>query len=159
MRRAWCWRCLPSEPLSREKQSVGRIGNNLAPKGQNVKQTLIDVDGATQALRQFAQERDWEQFHSPKNLVMALSGEVGELTEIFQWMTEADSHAAAAAPKTAQAVSDELADVALYLIRLADVLGVDLNAAITSKLVSNAAKYPVEAARGVSTKYDQLPKS
>lgn len=121
--------------------------------------TLIDVDGATQALRQFADDRNWRQFHSPKNLVMALSGEVGELTEIFQWMTEADSHGAAAAPQTAQAVSDELADVALYLIRLADVLGVDLNAAIASKLVTNAAKYPVDAARGVSTKYDQLPKS
>ena len=120
--------------------------------------TLIDVDGATQALRQFADDRNWQQFHSPKNLVMALSGEVGELTEIFQWMTEADSHGAASAPKTAQAVSDELADVALYLIRLADVLGVDLNAAITSKLVINAAKYPVDAARGVSTKYDQLQK-
>lgn len=121
--------------------------------------TLIDVDGATQALRQFADERDWLQFHSPKNLVMALSGEVGELTEIFQWMTETESHAAASAPKTARAVSDELADVALYLIRLADVLGVDLNAAVIDKLASNAAKYPVEAARGVSTKYDQLPKS
>lgn len=121
--------------------------------------TLINVDGAAQALRQFAEERDWQQFHSPKNLVMALSGEVGELTEIFQWMSEADSHGAGSAPTTARAVSDELADVALYLIRLADVLGVDLNAAITSKLAANAAKYPVEAARGVSTKYDQLPKS
>lgn len=123
-----------------------------------MEKTLIDIDGAATALRQFAEERDWQQFHSPKNLVMALSGEVGELTEIFQWMTEADSHVAAASPKTAQAVRDELADVALYLIRLADALGVDLNAAVTSKLASNAAKYPIEASRGVSTKYDQLPK-
>lgn len=121
--------------------------------------SLIDADGAAQALRQFAKDRDWQQFHSPKNLVMALSGEVGELTEIFQWMTEADSYDAASAPRTADAVRDEIADVALYLIRLADVLGVDLNAAITSKLAANAAKYPVEASRGVSTKYDQLPKS
>ena len=120
---------------------------------------LIDVDGAARALRKFAGERDWQQFHSPKNLVMALSGEVGELIEIFQWMTEADSHNAASAPKTADAVRDELADVALYLIRLADVLGVDINAAVISKLASNAAKYPVESSRGVSTKYDQLPKS
>ena len=134
-------------------------GSQSELKGQNVNKTLIDVDGAIQALRQFADERNWQQFHSPKNLVMALSGEVGELTEIFQWMTEADSHGAACAPKTAQAVRDELADVALYLIRLADVLGVDLDAAITNKLATNAAKYPVEAARGVSTKYDQLPKS
>lgn len=119
--------------------------------------SLIDVTGAVHALRQFAQEREWQQFHSPKNLVMALSGEVGELTEIFQWMTEAGSHSAASNPKTASAVRDELADVALYLIRLADVLDVDLNAAIASKLASNAAKYPVEASRGVSTKYDQLP--
>jgi len=121
--------------------------------------SLIDVDGAAQALRNFAQEREWQQFHSPKNLVMALSGEVGELTEIFQWMTEADSHNAASGPKTANAVRDEIADVALYLIRLADVLGVDLNAAIASKLASNAAKYPVETSRGVSTKYNQLTKS
>lgn len=123
-----------------------------------MEKTLIDIDGAAQALRQFAEEREWHQFHSPKNLVMALSGEVGELTEIFQWMTEAESHAAASSPKTALAVRDELADVALYLIRLADVLGVDLNAAVASKLASNAAKYPIEASRGVSTKYDQLPK-
>lgn len=123
-----------------------------------MEKTLIDVDGAAQALRQFAEERDWQQFHSPKNLVMALSGEVGELTEVFQWMTEADSHDAASSPKTATAVRDELADVALYLIRLADVLGVDLNAAIASKLAANAVKYPVETSRGVSIKYDQLPK-
>ncbi|AOB32398.1 nucleotide pyrophosphohydrolase [Bordetella sp. H567] len=124
-----------------------------------MEKSLIDVDGAAQALRQFAEERDWQQFHSPKNLVMALSGEVGELTEIFQWMSEADSHTAATAPKTARAVRDELADVALYLIRLADVLGVDLNAAVASKLASNAAKYPIETSRGVSTKYDKLTKS
>lgn len=119
---------------------------------------LIDIDGAKQALRRFAEDRDWQQFHSPKNLVMALSGEVGELTEIFQWMTEADSHGAASSPKTADAVRDELADVALYLVRLADVLDIDLNAAVVSKLASNAAKYPIEASRGVSTKYDRLPK-
>ncbi|MGE8446700.1 MAG: nucleotide pyrophosphohydrolase [Comamonas sp.] len=123
-----------------------------------MEKTLVNVDGAAQALRQFAEERDWHKFHSPKNLVMALSGEVGELTEIFQWMSEADSLSAATAPKTSQAVRDELADVALYLVRLADVLGVDLNAAVSSKLASNAAKYPIELSKGVSTKYDQLPK-
>jgi len=123
-----------------------------------VEKTLVNVDGAAQALRQFTEERDWHKFHSPKNLVMALSGEVGELTEIFQWMSEADSLSAATSPKTSQAVRDELADVALYLVRLADVLGVDLNAAVSSKLASNAAKYPIELSKGVSTKYDQLPK-
>ena len=119
--------------------------------------TLIDTSGATAALRKFAEERAWEQFHSPKNLVMALTGEIGELTEIFQWMTEADSRNAAISEKTSQAVRDEIADVALYLIRLADVLNIDLNEAINNKLAMNAMKYPIEIFKGVSTKYNQLP--
>lgn len=117
---------------------------------------LVEVRGAAQALREFAEARDWAQFHSPKNLVMALSGEVGELNEIFQWMTEADSFKAATSEATASAVRDEIADVALYLIRLSDVLGIDLNEAVSSKLATNAAKYPVDLARGVSTKYNKL---
>lgn len=117
---------------------------------------LVEVRGAAQALREFAEARDWAQFHSPKNLVMALSGEVGELNEIFQWMTEADSFKAAASESTASAVREEIADVALYLIRLSDVLGIDLNEAVSSKLATNAAKYPVVLSRGVSTKYNKL---
>ncbi len=117
---------------------------------------LVEVRGAAQALREFAEARDWAQFHSPKNLVMALSGEVGELNEIFQWMTEADSFKAASSEATAKAVRDEIADVALYLIRLSDVLGIDLNEAVSSKLTTNAAKYPVDLSRGVSTKYNKL---
>ena len=117
---------------------------------------LVEVQGAAQALKEFAEARDWAQFHSPKNLVMALSGEVGELNEIFQWMTEADSFKAASSEATAKAVRDEIADVALYLIRLSDVLGIDLNKAVSSKLVMNAAKYPVDLSRGVSTKYNKL---
>ncbi len=117
---------------------------------------LVEVRGAAQALREFAEARDWAQFHSPKNLVMALSGEVGELNEIFQWMTEADSFKAATSEATASAVRDEIADVALYLIRLSDVLGIDLNEAVSSKLATNAAKYPVDLSRGVSTKYNKL---
>ncbi|KAF1017461.1 MAG: hypothetical protein GAK31_00726 [Stenotrophomonas maltophilia] len=117
---------------------------------------LVEVRGAAQALREFADARDWAQFHSPKNLVMALSGEVGELNEIFQWMTEADSFKAASSEATANAVRDEIADVALYLIRLSDVLGIDLNEALSGKLAANAAKYPVDLARGVSTKYNKL---
>lgn len=117
---------------------------------------LVEVQGAAQALREFAEARDWAQFHSPKNLVMALSGEVGELNEIFQWMTEADSFKAASSEATANAVRDEIADVALYLIRLSDLLGIDLNEAVSSKLTTNAAKYPVDLSRGVSTKYNKL---
>ncbi|MBK0054214.1 nucleotide pyrophosphohydrolase [Stenotrophomonas sp. S39] len=117
---------------------------------------LVEVRGAAQALREFAEARDWAQFHSPKNLVMALSGEVGELNEVFQWMTEADSFNAASSEATAKAVREEIADVALYLIRLSDVLGIDLNEAVSSKLAMNAAKYPVDLSRGVSTKYNKL---
>lgn len=117
---------------------------------------LVEVQGAAQALKEFAEARDWAPFHSPKNLVMALSGEVGELNEIFQWMTEADSFKAASSEATAKAVRDEIADVALYLIRLSDVLGIDLNEAVSSKLATNAAKYPVDLSRGVSTKYNKL---
>lgn len=122
----------------------------------NSDDTLVDVTALVEAQRRFAADRDWVQYHSPKNLVMALSGEVGELSEVFQWMTEADSKEAGRDPNTAQAVRDELADVLLYLVRLADVLGVDLNAAVSAKLRTNAAKYPVSIARGSSRKYTEF---
>lgn len=114
--------------------------------------TLVDVTRLASALEAFATERDWVQFHAPKNLVMALVGEVGELTEIFQWMTPDESGAAASRPETAQAVRDELADVLIYLVRLASVLGVDLDAAVQDKLERNAARYPAELVRGSNSK-------
>ena len=117
---------------------------------------LIDVTGLSAALAAFAAERNWDQFHSPKNLSMALTGEVGELSEIFQWLTEEASKSAAFNPDTATAVREELADVTLYLVRLASVLGVDLNEAVTQKLKKNAEKYPVEKAHGTHKKYDKL---
>jgi NTP pyrophosphatase (non-canonical NTP hydrolase) len=117
---------------------------------------LIQVEGLSQALANFASERDWHQFHSPKNLVMALTGEVGELTEIFQWLSEDASKSVANNPDTASAVREELADVTLYLVRLASVLGVDLNEAVVQKLQKNADKYPVNKAHGNHKKYDKL---
>ena len=117
---------------------------------------LIDVSGLMAALRQFAADREWQPFHSPKNLVMALTGEVGELSEVFQWMSAEASCEAARDPATATAVRHELADVLLYVVRLADVLGVDLDAAVAEKLRLNAEKYPVHAARGSSKKYTEL---
>lgn len=116
---------------------------------------FIDVSRLAIALDQFAVDRNWSQFHSPKNLVMALTGEVGELSEIFQWMSETDSHQAAKNPATSQDVKDEIADVLLYLVRLADVLKVDLNEAVTDKLKTNKLKYPIESSLGVSTKYNK----
>jgi dCTP diphosphatase len=118
--------------------------------------SLLKVEGLARELRHFAAERDWDQFHSPKNLVMALTGEVGELSEIFQWKTESESRTAATDMDTAQAVRDELADVMLYLVRLADVLGVDLPDAVAKKLAANALKYPIDKARGSSRKADKL---
>lgn len=116
---------------------------------------LIDASLLTAALEKFAVDRHWTQFHSPKNLVMALTGEVGELSEIFQWMNEIDSHQAANNPATAQDVKDEIADVLLYIVRLADVLKVDLNEAVADKLKTNELKYPIESSLGVSTKYNK----
>ncbi len=118
--------------------------------------SLVDVGQLAAALERFAAERNWAQFHSPKNLVMALTGEVGELSEIFQWMDEEQSKDAARHPDTAQAVQDELADVLMYLVRLASVLGVDLDAAARQKLEKNNRKYPIEKARNSSKKYDQF---
>ena len=128
----------------------------MADQADEAAPRLVDVQGLAQALAEFARERDWDQFHSPKNLVMALTGEVGELSEVFQWMTEEASTGAATDPKTAQAVRDEMADVLLYLVRLADVLGVDLNAAVQAKLRTNATKYPGDKARGSSAKYTEM---
>lgn len=97
-------------------------------------------------LRKFARERDWEQFHSPKNLCMALSAEAAEITEHFQWLTEAQS---SDLPEEKRAeVRAELADTFIYLVRLADQLGVDLVSAAQQKMLINAQKYPVKQARG-----------
>lgn len=103
---------------------------------------LVDLRGLQAAQLEFARARDWVRHHSPKNLVMALTGEVGELVEIFQWLDEDASYAVARDPATARAVRDELADVLIYLARLAAVLDVDLDSAVRDKLVANAHKYP-----------------
>jgi NTP pyrophosphatase (non-canonical NTP hydrolase) len=105
-------------------------------------------------MAQFAAARDWDQFHNPKNLAMALVGEAGELIEHFQWLTPAE---AARLPKAARdEVALECADVLLYLLRLCDKLDIDLAAATRRKLVLNARKYPVAKARGRMTKYNKL---
>jgi dCTP diphosphatase len=99
-------------------------------------------------LAEFARERDWDQFHSPKNLAMALAGEVGEVLEHFQWLTESQSRDLPA--QVREAVALELADVLLYLVRLADQVGVDLAGAALRKIELNALKYPADEVRGRS---------
>jgi dCTP diphosphatase len=106
------------------------------------------------ALRHFASDRDWDKFHSPKNLAIALSVEAAELLEHFQWLSDAESADLSVATRIK--VREELADVLLYLIRLADKLNVELANAAAEKIQANAAKYPVEKARGSSKKYTDL---
>lgn len=102
-------------------------------------------------MRAFAEARDWNQFHSPKNLSMALMVEVAELMEHFQWLSETQSQQLT--PEKTAEVAEELADVLLYLVRLADQLGVDLRLAALHKIDKNALKYPAEQVRGSAKKY------
>ncbi len=121
---------------------------------------LTDNTATVGALRErvmaFARERDWEQFHSPKNLSMALAAEAGELMEHFLWTESRDSGAVLADPKKRGKIEDELADVVIYALEFANIGGIDLAKAIEAKLAKNAAKYPVEKARGNSAKYTEL---
>jgi dCTP diphosphatase len=117
---------------------------------------LVEVSGLQEAVALFARERDWAPFHSPKNLSMALAGEVGELLELFQWLSEDASRRVAHEAATARRVRDEIADVLLYLVRLAAVLEVDLDEAVRSKLATNALKYPADRARGNAKKHSDL---
>jgi len=113
-----------------------------------------DLDTLTRRLREFADARDWEQFHSPKNLTMALSVEVAEIVEHFQWLSEAQSNDLP--EQTLDKVETELADTLLYLVRLADKLDIDLLDAARRKIEINEQKYPVEKSRGNAKKYTDL---
>ena len=114
---------------------------------------MRNLDELRDRVRAFVAERDWDRFHSPKNLAMALSVEASELVELFQWLTEEES--AALEPERRQRVAEEMADVLWFLVRLSDRLGVDLLAAAEAKLAANAGKYPVDRVRGNSKKYNE----
>jgi len=113
-----------------------------------------DLNTLKLRLREFADSRDWNQLHSPKNLCMALGIEVAEISEHFQWLTEEQSRNLP--PDKLDEVASELADTLLYLVRLADKLGVDLAAAAAAKIEVNARKYPVDMARGNAKKYTEF---
>ncbi len=113
----------------------------------------MDVKALQARLAAFARERDWETFHSPKNLSMALAAEAGELLEVFQWLTEAESLALGPDDKGWQLARDELADIQIFLLRLADRMNIDLEAAVEGKIARNAERYPAEAVRGDATKF------
>ncbi len=112
---------------------------------------MRDLEDLKEKVRAFVVERDWERFHSPKNLAMALAVEASELLELFQWLTEEQSEALDGAGK--RRAAEEMADVLWFLVRLSDRLGIDLLEAAEAKLAQNAAKYPADRVRGKSTKY------
>src|ERR1041384_1237779 len=104
----------------------------------------------------FVRERDWEQFHTPKNLSMALAAETGELMEHFLWATPEQSRTIVTDPAKRGKIADELADVVIYALEFANMTGLDVAAAIEAKMIANAKKYPVEKARGRADKYTEL---
>jgi dCTP diphosphatase len=112
---------------------------------------MVNLEGAQVRARRFVEERNWVRYQTPKNLAQALAGEVGELSEVFQWLTEAESSQLNARER--QAVQEELADIIIYVLRLADVLSVDLERAVEAKLALNEVRYPVETSRGDRTKH------
>lgn len=108
----------------------------------------MDVAALQRELRAFAAARDWQPFHTPKNLAMALMVEAAELQELFQWLTPEQSRSFTQAPEAHERAGDEMADVLLYLLQLADHTGVDLEAAVRRKLAKNAVKHPAPRAGG-----------
>ena len=115
----------------------------------------MDLEKIQEFQREFAKERDWEQFHTPKNLSMALSAEVGELLEIFQWLTPDQSDNLKDSGKKNE-VGEELADITYYVLRIADMMNIDLEKAVWAKMKKNAEKYPVSKAKGNAKKYTEL---
>lgn len=114
---------------------------------------MQDLEGLKVHLRQFAKEREWDQFHSPKNLSMALIVEAGELVEHFQWLTEEQSKSLDS--EKLQSIGEELADIQIYLVRIADKLGINISDAVQAKMEKNAKKYPSEMVKGSAKKYNE----
>ena len=113
----------------------------------------MDLEKIKKIIREFASERNWDKYHTPKNLSMALSVEASELVEIFQWLTQEESKNIDS--KDIQSVKDEVADILIYLIRIADKLDIDLEEAILEKIKKNGKKYPVELSKDNAVKYNK----
>jgi dCTP diphosphatase len=116
---------------------------------------IIDINQLKQLQQEFSNVRDWDKFHTPKNLAMALTCESAELLELFQWLNEDESRTAHENAVLKEKTSHELADIMLYLIRIADLMKINLNEAIQQKLTLNNKKYPAEQVKGSAKKYDE----
>jgi dCTP diphosphatase len=116
---------------------------------------MMNIEKIQKKISKFAEDRDWEQYHTPKNLSMALVVEASELLEIFQWLTPDESIKIRESESDMEFINEEIADISIYLFRLCGKLGVDLETAILNKIQSNTEKYPVELAKGNATKYNR----
>lgn len=116
----------------------------------------MDLDAIRTYQRNFTQEREWEKYHTLKNLAISISLEANELLEVFQWLDDAESRAIAADERKMRAISDEVADILYYIIRFADVAKIDLEEAFWAKAERNEEKYPVSLSRGNAKKYNQF---
>jgi len=114
---------------------------------------VLEIGKVQEMLAEFAKAREWEQFHTPKNISMALSVEASELVEIFQWLTAEQSSRINEDEKRFEDVKDEIADIMLYLIRMTDLLGIDVQDALMQKMAKNKKKYPVDKSKGHAKKY------
>lgn len=139
--------------LNKKNEDQYQKPNTLFIKDSSI-MTNNDLDVLKNSMRKFADTRDWNQFHSPKNLCMALGVEVAEITEHFQWLTEEESQNLA--QDKIQEIGHEMADTLLYLVRLADKLGIDLLESALNKMEINKQKYPVEMSRGNAKKYTEF---
>jgi NTP pyrophosphatase (non-canonical NTP hydrolase) len=122
----------------------------LGVRGRVIVRVVSDLIELRDLMRQFTEDRDWSRFHDPKSLLLALVGEVGELSELFQWLPADDAATLARQEPLNDRVEQELADVLLYLVRLADVLGVDLADASRRKLVDSSSRFDPDAVRGIA---------
>ena len=116
----------------------------------------LDLEAIFKYQRKFASDREWEQFHTPKNLAMALSVEASELLELFQWLTPEQSKNIEKNSDLMKSVKDEISDTLYYILRMTDLLNIDLEEALSNKMAENEKKYPIEKSKGIAKKYSQL---
>ena len=145
--------CGPGDGASRLRNPLPAVRLRAMKPMTDAKTTVAEL---RQRVLAFVHEREWEQFHSPKNLSMALAAESGELMEHFLWAESSASLAVARDPKKRPAIEAEIADVVIYALEFANICGIDLAAAVETKMAANAKKYPVEKARGRADKYTEL---
>ena len=154
-------RAAVADGIMKIARCVGPFGRHVYVSAErfNTVDGVTDISDLTAKIHAFADARNWAQFHTPRNLVLALAGEVGELAAEIQWVPDSAIEETLAEPGKRAAVKAEIADIAIYVMRLADVLGINLAGAIEDKLRLNEQRYSVEQSRGNARKYTELDQS